>query len=234
MYRRDVHFVHYSYYFFCSSLLMKVKVSSWKAWFRDLLTHRFISGFNSPMQIFIPSIFLIILVQIICFWTYRCLWQGAAGPFFVYLLSTGGVNWYLGTEQLPSYFQLPESVVATHNDLCGNVRELLWRDKKNLIILCINVTFLLDRAFLSSMSDTVSVQKKKKIFIKMKVHQKVLPHKSQKYVYQLDKVHSIINNSFAFAVTCCCWGSFLTIADGLWKFQNTCYCVFRGHLEGMC
>lgn len=131
--------------------------------------------------------------------------------FFGCLFSTGDVNWYLGAEQLPGYFQLTGNVVVTHNDTCGNVKEWLWRDKKNLIILCISVTFLLGRVFLSSVSDTVSVQKKK-IFIKMEVHQKVLSHKCQKYVYQQEhwsppqnKVHSLINNSFAFAVTCCCW-----------------------------
>lgn len=79
------------------------------------------------------------------------------------------MNWYLGAKQLPSYFQLTETVVITHNDTCGNVKESLQRNKKNLIIMC---TFLLGRVFLSSVSDTLSVQKKKKM-IKMKVHQKI-------------------------------------------------------------
>lgn len=85
------------------------------------------------------------------------------------------MNWYLGTEQIPGYFQLTESMVVTHNDTCGHVKESLQRDKKNLIIMG---TLLLDRVFLSSVRDTMSVQKKK--IIKMKIHQEILlSHKSQ-------------------------------------------------------
>lgn len=156
--------------------------------------------------------------------------------FFGYLFSTGDVSWYFGAEQLPGYFQLTQSTVVVNYHTCGHVKESLWRDKKNLIMMGTNIAFLLDRIFLCSGSDAVSVQKKKKIFIKMKVHQKVLSHQSQWCVGQQEhwapqnRVHSIIYNYFAFDVTHCWWGNFLTTEDELWKFQSAHTTVYLGDI----
>lgn len=107
--------------------------------------------------------------------------------------------------------------------------------------MCTNVTFLLDRAFLSGVSDTLWVQKKK-IFIRTKAHLKfLLSRKSQWGVDQQEhrapsqnKVHSIIDNSVALAVTHCSWGNFLTTEDKLWNFKMyTLLCIwgtFRRHV----
>ena len=87
---------------------------------------------------------------------------------------TGDMNWYLGTEHLPDYFQLTENMVVTHNDtlhveMSRSCYEEVpphiqhpWSllkanegETENLIIMCTDATFLLDRMFLSHVSDTL-------------------------------------------------------------------------------
>lgn len=156
--------------------------------------------------------------------------------FFWCLFSTGDVSWYLGAEQLAGYFQLTESMVVTHDDICGNVKE---RDRKTSL-LCAPMLHFSWTGHSCLVWVTLCECRSRRSSSGRRSTRSLLSHKSQRGVDQQEhrapsqnKVHSIIDNPVALAVTAHEEISLqLKTNSGISKC--TPYCVFGGYSGGMC